>query len=86
MKAVKTIAFLTAVFFSISNIHAQTNHSIASARAILFADSLLKSFRYNNLDQYTNLSYPGVIRYYGGNKNFREFVQRTRSISNGETN
>ena len=83
MKAVKTFVLITAACISFTKIQAQQNSSAVSKRAILFADSLLKSFRYNNFDQYTDLSYPGVISYYGGKKNFLEYVQRTRTISEG---
>ena len=85
MKAVKTFVLITAACFSFTAIQAQQNISAVSERAIIFADSLLKSFRYNNFDQYTDLSYPGVISYYGGKKNFREYVQRSRIISYGIT-
>ena len=79
MKAFKTFVFLAALFFSI-NIQAQSNTEVVSERAILFADSLLKSFRSGNFNQYTELSYPGVISYYGGKKSFTEYVQRSRTI------
>ncbi len=83
MKAVKTFVLITAACISLTKIQAQQNTSAVSARAILFADSLLKSFHHNNFDQYTDLSYPGVISYYGGKKNFREYIQRSRIISEG---
>ena len=80
MKAVKTFVFLAALFFSFINIQAQSNVEGPSERAILFADSLLKSFRSGNFNQYTELSYPGVISYYGGKKSFTEYVKRSRTI------
>src|SRR5688500_11847744 len=80
MKAVKTFVFLAALFYSSNYIQAQSNAAVASERAILFADSLLKSFRSGNFDQYTELSYPGVITYYGGKKSFTEYVKRSRTI------
>ena len=80
MKAVKTLVFITALFFSFNHLQAQSNADSASKRAILFADSLLKSFRTGNFNQYTELSYPGVISYYGGRKNFTEYVQRSKTI------
>ena len=81
MKAIRTFVFLAAPFFFSNLVNAQSNSS-ASKTAILFADSLLSSFRHNDLDQYTNLSYPGVISYYGGKKNFREYIQRARALNN----
>lgn len=80
MKAVKTLILFTALLFSFINSKAQTNTAVASEKAILFADSLLKSFRSGNFVQYTELSYPGVISYYGGKKNFSEYIQRARFI------
>ena len=82
MKAILTFVFAGTLCFTINPVHAQSNTTAVSERAIIFADSLLQSFRQNNLDQYTELSYPGVVSYYGGHKNFREFVQRARTISN----
>ena len=75
----RSLVFLVAVFCSIKNIQAQT--TTPSENAIVFADSLLKSFRNNDPEQYTNLSYPGVITYYGGNKNFREYFERARALT-----
>src|SRR5688572_7271042 len=85
MKAINIFVFVSATCFTVNSVKAQNTTTAASERAIYFADSLLKSFRYNNFDQYTNLSYPGVVKYYGGNKNFREYVQRTRAMSNSES-
>jgi type IV secretory pathway TraG/TraD family ATPase VirD4 len=86
VKTVKANAILVAVFFLFSSVKAQTDTAIATGRALVFADSLLKSFRYNNIEQYIRLSYPGVIKYYGGRKNFQEFILRARTInsSSGE--
>ena len=81
MKAIRTFVFLAEPFFFSNLVNAQSNSS-ASKTAILFEDSLLSSFRHNDLDQYTNLSYPGVISYYGGKKNFREYIQRARALNN----
>lgn len=56
--------------------------SLPAQRALLFADSLLNAFRYNDLNQYIELSYPGIIKYYGGKNSFLEFVQRARMMGN----
>ena len=82
MKALKPTILFIALFFCINNGHAQTSSSSPSQSALIFADSFLKSFRNNDVEQYVNLSYPGVISYYGGNKNFREYVQRAGSSYN----
>lgn len=84
MKAMIIFVFAFALCVTFSSAKAQSD-TTASERAIFFADSLLKSFRYNNFDQYTDLSYPGVVSYYGGYKNFREYVQRARTINSSES-
>ena len=81
MKAILAFVFAGTLCFTMNPVNAQSHTTTASERAIIFADSLLQSFRHNNLDQYTSLSYPGVVSYYGGNKNFREYVQRARAIN-----
>lgn len=79
MKTARLFVFLTAFFCCVHALQAQP--SSPSESAIVFADSFLKSFRDNDLEQYANLSYPGVISYYGGNKNFREYIQRARTLN-----
>jgi hypothetical protein len=81
MKALLTFALLTAAVSCFTTAHCQVSSSAASDRAIVFADSFLASYRNNDLDKYTDLSYPGVVSYYGGNKNFREYVQRVRALN-----
>jgi hypothetical protein len=78
MNTVRLFFFLGTVFFCCTNLRAQILSP--SESAIIYADSFLKSFRNNDVEQYTDLSYPGVITYYGGNKNFREYVQRARIV------
>ena len=80
MKTLRLFFFLCAVSLCCKNLQAQT--SSPSESAIIYADSFLNSFRNNDISQYTDLSYPGVITYYGGSKNFREYVQRVRALSN----
>jgi hypothetical protein len=80
MKTVRFPVLFTALFFCFQYLQAQITSP--SETALVFADSFLKSFRNNDLEQYTNLSYPGVVTYYGGNKNFREYVSRARTINN----
>jgi len=81
----KAFVFLAAVSFTSVSIHAQTLNTVATEHAIRFADSFVKSFRYNHLDSYVDLSYPGAVTYYGGQKNFREYIQRARIINTGDT-
>jgi hypothetical protein len=83
MKALKSSAFVIAICCAVFNASAQADSIFASKRALLFADSLVSAFRQNNLDQYLNISYPGVIKYYGGKNQFREYISRTRAVSGG---
>lgn len=81
----KSLVILTAVFFLFGSAVAQSDSSFASKRALLFADSLLNSFRNNNLTAYTELSYPGIVEYYGGRKNFEEYLRRAKAITSDES-
>jgi hypothetical protein len=83
MNAFKALAFVIVLSCAVFNSNAQSDSAFASQRALLFADSLINSFRYNNLDQYVNISYPGVIKYYGGKNQFREYISRARSTVAG---
>lgn len=85
MNAFKALAFVIVLSCAVSNTNAQSDSAFASQRALLFADSLVNAFRYNNLDQYVSISYPGVIRYYGGKNQFREYISRARSITVSNT-
>lgn len=76
----KNLVLILAVFFYYGTATAQSDSSIVSQRALVFADSLLRSFHQPDLTSYTNLSYPGVVQYYGGKKNFQEFVSRSKAI------
>lgn len=82
MNSVRTVLLVIAIFCRIKNVGAQT--SSPSENAMLYADSFLKSFRNNHFEVYTDLNYPGVIAYYGGNKNFQEYVHRARALCNTE--
>lgn len=77
----KTAVFLLAIACAALPASAQSDTSFATRRAILFADSLDNAFRYNEWNEYVNLSYPGVVRYYGGNDGFREYIRRARSVN-----
>jgi hypothetical protein len=82
MKALKSIAFLSALCFSALLAAAQNDNSIVTSRALLFADSLNHAFRSNNFQEYIAISYPGVIKYYGGTRDFREYIERTTERNN----
>jgi hypothetical protein len=81
MKALKTYVFVLVLSCAGIPAAAQSDTSTAIQRAILFADSLDNAFRYGNWNDFIDLSYPGIVRYYGGKEGFREYIERARSIS-----
>jgi hypothetical protein len=83
MKALKTFVFALAL--SAGSLHAQSNREAVSRQALIYADSLLNAFSYSNWNRYIDMSYPGVIQYYGGIKSFGDHIQRARSISTSQS-
>jgi hypothetical protein len=80
MKTVFFILLLYALPFSIC---AQSREEVVSKRALVSADSLLSAFQNNRSGQYTEMSYPGVISYYGGIRNYQQYIERARAVSDG---
>lgn len=78
MKALLFILALYAVPFSIC---AQSKEAVVSQHALASADSLLSAFQNNRSGRYTELSYPGVITYYGGIRNYQRYIERARALS-----
>lgn len=79
MKALKTLVFLFMLSFAFTSLQAQSDKNTASQRALIYADSLLNAFRDNNLNLYIEMSYPGIVSYYGGRKNFEKYILRERA-------
>lgn len=77
MKTLRSLVVLGALAILSGSAIAQSDSTFASRRALMFADSLLASFRQSNIALYTDLSYPGIVQYYGGKKNFEEYLKRT---------
>ncbi|MEO8582221.1 MAG: hypothetical protein ABI415_00420 [Flavitalea sp.] len=86
MKALKTFVFLSACLCVTSLLDAQKKNSIATIHAIKFADSLNQAFKKNDWNDYLSISYPGVIKYYGGTRDFKEYIARTRNINSSIAN
>lgn len=80
MKALKILIFLPVFLCAGYLVKAQSDSAAAIRRAMLFADSLDKSFRYGEWNAYINLSYPGIVKYYGGEEGYRQFAERSRSL------
>jgi hypothetical protein len=78
MKTLFVILLMYAVPFTIS---AQSREAIVSQHALADADSLLSAFQNNRSGQYTEMSYPGVITYYGGIRNYQQYIERERALS-----
>ncbi len=55
--------------------------AVAGRAALDTADSLVQAFREERWSDYLELSYPGVVDYYGGKKGFLESLRRTRPIA-----
>lgn len=85
MKTLRLLVLLFLLYTPCVQLKAQADTSLSAQRALLFADSLLNAFRCNNLNQYIALSYPGIIKYYGGKNSFLEFVQRARMMVGSST-
>ncbi len=68
------------LLFNNTSIKAQSDTDFVSKRALLFADSLIKSFHNSNFADYLNISYPGVVKYYGGKHRFTEYVRQERTL------
>ena len=70
---------LVLCLFISTYVSAQTEETAESKHAMAFADSLVKSFKYENWEQYLSLSYPGVVKYYGGKNGYIEYIRRARA-------
>lgn len=58
---------------------AQTDTAKLAQKALFFADSLVKTEKYESWSAYTNLVIPSVVKYYGGKDGFIEHVQKGRA-------
>ena len=81
MKSLKTFVFLMALTCACTLASAQSGSQLITQRAILFADSLNNAFTRSDWNGYLDLSYPGVVSYYGGRENFTEYISRARSFT-----
>ena len=79
MKTLYPKLLLAVLFLSQSTIaDAQTDTNFIKQRAFYFADSLQKEYALENWDHYVALTYPGVIKYFGGKDGFLENVAKQR--------
>jgi hypothetical protein len=80
MKTVRLLFLLAIASMSITFSRAQSDTAIALQQATVFADSLVKTYRFESWNEYLSLSYAGAIKYYGGKSGFLLYVQRTRAL------
>jgi hypothetical protein len=64
--------------------HAQPDSAKITQKAILFADSLIKTDRYETWPAYANLAPASVIKFYGGKDGYIEHVQKLRARTKSE--
>ncbi len=81
VKALKRGLILSALCWVGNFAHAQSSSPFASQQAILFADSLNNAIREGHQDEYVALSYPGIVRYYGGKQGYQKFIERSGKIN-----
>lgn len=80
MKTLRPIFFLFLLYIPATVLVAQTDTSVPSRNALAYADSLLNAFRNQHVARYVELSNPGMIKYYGGKKNFENYIVRARQM------
>jgi hypothetical protein len=79
MKIRVLVSFSVCFLFVIIRVNAQTDSSTVSQRAILSANDMLTAFRNADWDRYVSLSYPGVVKYYGGKTSYLKYANRART-------
>lgn len=75
-----SIVLCCVLFISFSPPVQAQNESIKK-NATLFADSMITAFRFQNWDNYFNLSYSGAVKYYGGPAGYMTFTKRSFEAS-----
>src|SRR5215212_7300815 len=60
--------------------NASTKAQPRAELALKYADSMLAAYRTNHFDSYLDLTYPGVVKYYGGTKSYKEYITRSKNI------
>lgn len=84
MKAIKAAVLFVVLAASVLSSQAQKNPELFSQAALNCADSLLSAYREHNWEKYIDMSYPGVIQYYGGKKGFENFLDRSWMINRND--
>ena len=61
--------------------NAQHEANTPSKIALQYADSLLSAYRLQNWNSYIEITYPGLITYFGGRKGFEKYLERSWQIT-----
>jgi len=64
--------------------HSQPDSAKITQKALLFADSLIKTDRYEAWPAYANLAPASVIKFYGGKDGYIEHIQKLRGRTKSE--
>jgi len=83
MKTLKTLVFFMAVCTISYSSQAQSLTDKASQRALVCAESMLNALHSSNWTGYMAMTYPGMVKYYGGIEGFREYMRRSGSENTG---
>lgn len=77
MKTIITpFAVIVTLFVSIPAVYSQPDSVKIKERALVFADSLIKTDAYNNPSEYADLAPASVWKYYGGKDGFIEHFKK----------
>ena len=78
MKIRINLAGLCAFMLFAQSLFAQSETDPVREKALTTVSKLVKSFKYEEWEQYVQLSYPGVVKYYGGKNGYLNHVQNAR--------
>ena len=76
MKTITLLTVIATLFVTIPTVYSQPDTAKIKERAVLFADSLIKTDAYNNPSEYADLAPASVWKYYGGKDGFMEHFKK----------
>lgn len=86
MRAIRILTLIVALTCTGSILSAQSDSVSTIQRAAVYADSFVVAYQQGRIDAYMAMSYPGVIKYYGGPGGFRQHILRSRSAQSTDDN
>jgi len=78
MKILHSLLTGSLFLFAAASGHAQADTAKITQRALLFADSLVKTDTYENWGHYADLAPASVIKFYGGKDGYVEHIKKLR--------